>query len=232
MEAEEQPETAAAQPPVTADKLREAEGSGAGMEAGPEPLTIAGVDDTHPETPASAADGVMKRKLDEIAESLAGLERKFEKRFLSNRHNEQIIDTLHAELQQYKNGLLRQLLTPIVTDLIRLFDDLSSTVSSLPQREEFTIAKAVQTLATFPSDVNHILERQGLETFVAEPGERFDPARHRVAGRETTDRPEADRTVARSVRLGFLWEGKVFRPNMVILHAYTAPAAPGATSQT
>jgi molecular chaperone GrpE (heat shock protein) len=159
-----------------------------------------------------------------IRGTLAELEQKIDRRILLNRHNEGIIDNLHAELQKYKADQVRQLLTPILTDLIRLYDDLKMSIKELPGKNNISIEQAVQSLTSFPSDIQYILERQGLNSFEALPGESFDPSRQRVLKRVPCEVLAADRTVVQSIRPGFMWKDNVFRPNFVTIFVYSATA--------
>jgi molecular chaperone GrpE (heat shock protein) len=134
--------------------------------------------------------------------------------------NQQLFDSLHAELLKYRDNFLHESLQkPFIHDLVHLYDHLNglceqvsnaaqekekrSRVSQLHDNLENAIHSLVEILHRF--DVNEI-----------EPQERVDLACHRVISYEPADFPEEDGTIVMRVKRGFVWRGKLIRPEEVI----------------
>ena len=134
--------------------------------------------------------------------------------------NQQLFDSLHAELLKYRDNFLHESLQkPFIHDLVYLYDHLNglceqlsnatqekgkrSRVSEWRDNLENAIHSLVEILHRF--DVNEI-----------EPQERVDLACHRVISHEPADFPEEDGSIVMRVKRGFVWRGKLIRPEEVI----------------
>ena len=134
--------------------------------------------------------------------------------------NQKLFDSLHAELLKYRDNFLHESLQkPFIHDLVYLYDHLNglceqlsaasqekvkrSRVSSWRDNLENAIHSLVEILHRF--DVREI-----------EPRERVDRAFHRVISFEPADFPEEDGTIVMRVKRGFVWRGKLIRPEEVI----------------
>ncbi len=134
--------------------------------------------------------------------------------------NQQLFDSLHAELLKYRDNFLHESLQrPFIHDLVYLYDHLNGLceqLSSAAQQKgkgsrvfqwrdnlENAIHSLVEILHRF--DVNEI-----------EPRERVDRAFHRVISYEPADFPEEDGAIVMRVKRGFVWRGKLIRPEEVI----------------
>lgn len=150
---------------------------------------------TEQELPASetmaALDGLAAR-FDQVEQQLA----EFHRRSI---FRESVIDRLHEENQQLRGGIDRAVLSPVVTDLIRLYDQLSRE-----SRRPAANGQDGQLLGSFASDVADILDRCGYELFTAEPGEVYDHHRHRPLAVVPCADESRHNTVAEVVAAGFL----------------------------
>jgi molecular chaperone GrpE len=131
-------------------------------------------------------------------------------------HREQIIDRLHEENQQLKQGTHRVVLEPVVADLIRLHDQLA--------REAGRAGADGGLIGSFAAEVAEILDRCGIEVFDAAVGEGFQSDRHRPLAVVPTSDPDRHNTVAESVAAGFYdrQAGRVRRPAQARFHQYRA----------
>lgn len=163
----------------------------------------------------SAVEGLgiaIGRKIDALQ---AAIDR--EGRAEANR--EKVVDRLHAELQEYKNDLLRSLLRPVFIDLIQLHDDIGKVVATQASGEDS--GRLIDLLRGFQQGVEDILYRQGVETFEAD-GDAFDPRRQRAFATRPTDDPALNKQVAARLRKGFRSGEKVIRPEIVSVYAVQA----------
>ncbi|MFI1993858.1 molecular chaperone GrpE [Actinoplanes sp. NPDC020271] len=140
-------------------------------------------------------------------------------------HRESIIDRLHEENQQFRDGLRRVILEPVVTDLLRLHDSMAREAQRLAADDP----RAAKLMGSFADDVTMAVERCGYELFPAVPGEPFTAGRHAPAGTVPTEDQSLDKAVAEPLSAGLLEieTGKVRRAARARLYRYEAPPAPG-----
>lgn len=135
-------------------------------------------------------------------------------------HRESVIDHLHEENQRLRGGLGRIILEPVVTDLIRLYDQLEREARRLDADGGGGLL-----LRSFAEEIEEILDRCGMELFSAQSGEPFQGGRHRALKVIACDDESLNNTVAEVVAVGFYERdtGRVRRP----LHAHFHQYSPG-----
>jgi hypothetical protein len=161
--------------------------------------------------PVAAALTAVAERLDRLEAAVADFHRR-------SAHRETIIDRLHDENLTLRRGSRRELLEPVVADLVRLHDGLTRQAEHL----------AGDLLTGFAEDVVLALDRCGVEVVPAVPGEPFETGRHAVGGVQPCADPEAHNTVAVPLTAGLRDRetGRVRRPAKAIFHrADQAPEA-------
>ena len=160
--------------------------------------------------PDSAGLGELASRLGRVEEQLAGFHQRAA-------HREAVIDQLHEENQLLKAGLDRMVLEPVITDLIRLHDQLSREA-----RRQADDGQDAKLAWSFADDVAQILERCRIDTFTADPGEPFDPGRHHPLAVLPTAEEARHNTVAEVLGAGFTDRdtGHVRRPLQARFHQY------------
>ena len=155
--------------------------------------------------------GELAGRLDKIEAQLTEFHRR-------SAHRESVVDQLHAENQRLREGMGRLILEPVVTDLIRLHDQLAREVRRLEAE-----GQDPQMIGSFAEDVEQILERCGIDIFSAEPGDAFEGDRHRVLAVVACDDESRHNTVAEVVAVGFLERdtGRIRRPVQARVHQYS-----------
>jgi molecular chaperone GrpE len=158
--------------------------------------------------------GELAGRLDKMEAQLAEFHRR-------SAHRESVIDRLHEENQRLHGGLGRIILEPVVTDLVRLYDQLQREVRRLEAD-----GQDARLIWSFGEDVAQILDRCGVEVFSAEPGDRFDRGRHRALAVVACDDESRHNTVAEVAAAGFLERdtGRIRRPVQVRVHQYFSPS--------
>lgn len=154
------------------------------------------------------------------------LERGFESKIKYDQSKEQIIDTLHKELEEHRDGMHFRVLRPIFIDLIAMRDDFERLAR---QGDAATDASETETrlwrnLLSFRDTVEEILYRHGVESFTEE-GDEFVARRQRSIKRVPTTDPALDRRVAESLHSGFVYEERVLRPQLVTTYHYQPDTA-------
>ena len=188
---------------------------------GPDPVEFTQTNSIAPalEAIASLGEG-LDRKLD-------ALQTLFDREIRAEATREKVVDRLHAELQEYKQGLLLGILRPVFVDLIQLHDDMGKMVAAQAEADaEGEVARLLDLIRGFQQGIEDILYRQGVEPFALED-DAFDPRRQRALSTVTTDDPDRNKRVATRLRKGFQAGDKVIRPEMVTVYSYKEkPAAP------
>jgi molecular chaperone GrpE len=157
----------------------------------------------------------LNRKLD-------ALQTLFDREIRAEATREKVVDRLHAELQEYKQGLLLGILKPVFVDLIQLHDDIGKMVTAQGEAEG-EVARLLEMMRGFQQGVEDILYRQGVEPFALE-GDTFDPRRQRALSTVPTDDPDRNKRVATRLRKGFQTGDKLIRPEMVTVYSYKVTA--------
>ncbi len=169
-------------------------------------------------TPILARDEGVSGLLGELATRLEKVEEHLAESHRRAAHRESVIDRLHEENQRLHGGIRRMILEPVVTDLIRLYDQLEREAD----RPDANGGDG-QLLRSFADDVAQILDRCGIEVFSAEPGDPFERGRHRPVGVVACDDESRHKTVAKVVAAGFYERetGLVRRPVNAHFHQYS-----------
>ena len=184
----------------------------------PVAIELARIDESGPALEAITTLGeVLNRKLDALTTV-------FEREIRAESTREKVVDRLHAELQEYKQGLLLGILRPVFIDLIQLHDDMGKMVAAQPEPEG-EVARLLDLIRGFQQGIEDILYRQGVEPF-AQIDDAFDPRRQRALSTVPTDDPSRNKRVAARLRKGFQAGDKVIRPEMVTVYSFKEkPAA-------
>ena len=190
------------------------------------PVEFPDVDPNQPSPPADPG-GLMDRleTLETgLGRKLDALQTAFDREIRAESTREKVVDRLHAELQEYKQGLILGILRPVFIDLIQLHDDIGKMAGSsatYPETNEFSpeVRRLVGLILGYQQAIEDILDRQGVETFT-QPDAAFDPRRQRALSTTPTDDPSLNKTVATRVRPGFQTGDKVIRPEFVTVFAH------------
>ena len=160
----------------------------------------------------NALGTALHRKLD-------GLQTLFEREIRAEATREKIVDRLHAELQEYKQGLLLNVLRPVFVDLIQLHDDIGKMVAAHPA-DEGEVRRLLEIMTGYQQGIEDILYRQGVEPFTQD-GVTFDPRRQRAVATVPTDDPALAKTIAVRHRKGFQTQDgeRMIRPEIVSVYA-------------
>ncbi|WP_254716393.1 nucleotide exchange factor GrpE [Actinomadura sp. WMMB 499] len=140
----------------------------------------------------------------ELRDALAGLTARLDREHERAAHRESVIDRLHEENQRLRRGELAAMLEPVRTALYRVHDQ----ARRLAAADESGAANLLDALA---DDVADALARLGVERFRAEPGQPYDPSRHRPVAVAAVTEPGRDGTVVEARSDGFEEGGRVLR---------------------
>jgi molecular chaperone GrpE (heat shock protein) len=162
------------------------------------------------ETSRAAAFAEQFRKIDEQLASIRTTESV----------NQQLFDSLHAELLKYRDNFLHESLQkPFIHDLVYLYDHLNGLCDQLTNaaQEKGKRSHASQWRDNLENAIHSLVEiLHRFDVKEIEPRERVDRACHRVINYEPADFPEEDGCIVMRVKRGFVWRGKLIRPEEVI----------------
>ena len=128
---------------------------------------------------------------------MAALQTLLERELRAETTREKVVDRLHAELQEYKQDLLLNVLRPVFVDLIQLHDDVGKMAVSLAEMasESLDSTRIHALFGGIQQGIEDILYRQGVEPFTHHE-EQFDAKRQRaVSTVPTTDPRSHDRSL-------------------------------------
>ena len=134
--------------------------------------------------------------------------------------NQQLFDSLHAELLKYRDNFLHESLQkPFIHDLVYLYDHLNGLCDQLSTaaQEKGKRSRVSQWRDNLENAIHSLVEiLHRFDVREIEARERVDRALHRVISFEPADFPEEDGTIVMRVKRGFVWRGKLIRPEEVI----------------
>jgi molecular chaperone GrpE (heat shock protein) len=162
------------------------------------------------EAARSAASAEQFKKVDEQLASIRNTESV----------NQQLFDSLHAELLKYRDNFLHESLQkPFIHDLVYLYDHLNGLCEQLSTaaQEKGKRSRVSQWRDNLENAIHSLVEiLHRFDVKEIEPRERVDRSCHRVISYEPADFPEEDGAVVMRVKRGFVWRGKLIRPEEVI----------------
>jgi molecular chaperone GrpE (heat shock protein) len=134
--------------------------------------------------------------------------------------NQQLFDSLHAELLKYRDNFLHESLQkPFIHDLVYLYDHLNGLCEqiAIAAQEKGKRSRVSQWRDNLENAIHSLVEiLHRFDVREIEPRERVDRSFHRVLSYEPAEFPEEDGCIVMRVKRGFVWRGKLIRPEEVI----------------
>ncbi len=155
----------------------------------------------------------------EILAVLSELRDSFDSKIKYDAAKERQIEALHQELESHRRGLYRQVLQPVLADLISLYDEVAIQCAQCAQDG----AAGKDGLAGLLDMVEAVLDRHGAVKFTCE-GDAVDRSRQKVLDTQPTADEALGRRLARRLRPGFEFQGKVLRPEWVVAYRHVPGA--------
>ena len=171
-------------------------------------------------TTNTPANSEIIQRFDTLLAEMHSLRHDFDTKVKYDESKERLIDTLHLELQAYREGLHFKTLRPLFLDLIAMYDDLGKVVDDMQAKDSNSfLHQIIQNFSSFQETIEEMLRRNGVDAFCVEES-AFVPSRQRVLKALTPADPTQDKQIARRVRKGFSYESRVLRPEIVDIYKY------------
>lgn len=168
--------------------------------------------------PTGISSESVQQALQPLLTEIQALRRDFETKIKYDESKERQVDSLHRELQAYREGLHFKILKPMFVDLIAVYDDFSKLIEGLEGSEiDSRMAQMLENLKSFRETIADILYRNGVESYNVD-GNAYVPTRQRVMQVIDTTDPTLDRQNARRIRRGFEYDGRVLRPEYIAVY--------------
>jgi molecular chaperone GrpE (heat shock protein) len=156
----------------------------------------------------------------ELTQQFARVEDQLAAIYSTESVNQQLFDSLHAELLKYRDNFLHESLQkPFIHDLVLLYDDLNALAEQLRSAAQEKNGKrhVGQWRDNLENAIHSLVEiLHRFEVHEIEPKERVDRSLHKVINFEPADYAEEDGCIVMRVKRGFVWRGKLLRPEEVI----------------
>ena len=171
----------------------------------------------------------MKEMFSSLEKSMSSLQKDFNTKIKDDKSKDTTIDSLHRELETYREDLAFKLLRPLVLELTRITDQMR--LLSAKYREENQTSEAAEfaeELDNFILDIQAAISSHDFEFFQVE-GSIFDRSQQKVQKTIDTDESERDQQIAKRIGVGLRYQEKVVRPELVTVYRYvpSKPEEPG-----
>jgi molecular chaperone GrpE len=142
-------------------------------------------------------------------------------------YREDVIDRMHAELDQLRRGERRSMLRPLLSEVCRLRDDLLRQAAALPA--DFDGPRAGTLLRSYAESIEIALADNGVSTYEPEPDDQFEPRGHRAVGRLPSDDPDLVGRIAVVRKSGYrdVETDLPIAPAEVVVYVQAPPPDPG-----
>ena len=121
-------------------------------------------------------------------------------------YKERITKELHEELQKYKNGLRKELTTPLLKHIMllhgRLMDMYDYYANNTSQDTE-AFQNLLMEYKQLPDHLTVLLHDYEIESLESKEGDSYQPQKHEATKTIFTDNPNKDRIIASCERVGF-----------------------------
>jgi molecular chaperone GrpE (heat shock protein) len=145
--------------------------------------------------------------------------RLFKTRFSQDEQKEKLIDKMHEELQKLKADLYKNLVRPVLLDVIHIRDNMHRMEADLNKKYPEGMVP-IKTFSDYGVDLADLLEEHGVEIFEEKTGTPFIPVKQKVINRLVTYEKDRSGIIARSIGSGYIYNGQVISPQRVDVYYF------------
>ncbi|MGA7935474.1 MAG: nucleotide exchange factor GrpE [Kovacikia sp.] len=156
-------------------------------------------------------------RLNHVESILTDLKQLFEQRLQHDSVKEKAFDTLYAKLEHQERRFEASLKDSLIRSLLLLYDNIYQTQVDL----ESVHSPVCGRVKSLKQELLNILYSEDVEPIGKL--ERFNDQQQKVTGNVATDDPTQNGSIESVVREGFMFQGKVLRPQSVVIRRYQPP---------
>ena len=167
----------------------------------------------------------MKEMFSSLEKSMSSLQKDFDTKIKYDKSKDSTIDSLHRELQTYREDLAFKFLRPLVFELTRITDQMRLLSAKYKEESQTSEpAEFAEELDNFIFDIEEAISGHDFDFFEVE-GSIFDRSQQKVQKTIDTGESELDKQIVKRIRVGLRYKEKVVRPELVTVHRYV-PSKP------
>jgi molecular chaperone GrpE (heat shock protein) len=160
------------------------------------------------------------KRLTQVGDHLVELRHLFAEKIEKDETQREAFNKLYKEMTLYRDNFLFAAEKPLFMALILLYDTISRAARQVEEN-----AAALEAVENIKAELLDVLYRQDVDLITERP-EKLDIGLQKVIRREETSDPAEDLRVVEVVRDGFRWNGKIIRPQEVVVKRRLAAASP------
>jgi molecular chaperone GrpE len=145
--------------------------------------------------------------LAQLAGEVADLKDLFRRRLLEDRQKKELYDALYGQLEASRAGLVRQMVEPVLREVVLVLDRLEGL------DPDDALAESVR------AELFDVLARRGVEPIDIAAG-TFDPSSQEIVDVIDVDDPTEANQVVRVQRRGYRYSDAVLRPAQVVVNRF------------
>ena len=173
---------------------------------------------------------VVLEKLEDLSKHAENLEKLFRERISTTEFEERAQKNMHSELQKYKDDFYAQLMLPILSEVIKLRENLLKDVEKHRKEGQPFSCEEIENFAN--DDIALVLEDFGISVYKTESDSEFISGRHKFMGKgKVTAEKSLHGKIAESRSYGYEQNGKVISPERVVRYIYEEPKAENVAEQ-
>lgn len=154
---------------------------------------------------------LLAERIKTIETRLSNIEQLIAKRLRYDEAKEKAFDVLYEKMRQYEENFQASLKKDLIRSLLLLYDNMVKAEEALTD-----IPEAQQRVFDLREELLNALYVQEVEP-MGDLGEFYDKQKQQAIKVIPTDNPSEDGKVEQVTREGFLWVGKVLRPQEVVI---------------
>ncbi|MCD5401783.1 nucleotide exchange factor GrpE [candidate division NPL-UPA2 bacterium] len=158
----------------------------------------------------------------DITERISNLSILFEEKISEDTTKEMLFKNLHSDLTRYREDFLfKNILKKVFMDIIRLFDRVDG-LTELAGKEDIDKDSLIDHIKSFRKEILYILKKQEV-SLLEKKLDRFDEDFQEAIDAKLVTSSEEDQRIVEVIKKGFTYQGRIFRPEQVIVGRYQQP---------
>lgn len=156
---------------------------------------------------------------EELVQLVNEQNRLFKVRFSQDEQKEKMIDKMHEELQKLKSDLYKNLVRPVLGDVLRIRDNMRRMETDLNKKYPDGMVP-IKVFSDYSLDLADLLEEHGVEIYEEKAGTPFIPVKQKVINRVATGNKELTGIISRTICSGYIYNGQVISPQKVDVYYF------------